>query len=249
MSKFLLLCPWCRVREEQKIKYSRVKRISNVVFGHWWFHSGGAWREKIVAKPTKWREAGRQQQSIVLQKMRAKLPSFFLEKEEEKKRQRKTWNRSNHNDRILQMSDGNIKRKKEGNGDSSKSNNYPKHLPAALVLAATRLCALHAVHCLQKTEGWALVTTPLCFKCSRENQNISDVNDWQRIKCSKQHLMWNRKVRPEKEKQKAKKSKKENKACGKRTSRPLVDSDPKHISVSQIRAHICIFCKPACNPW
>lgn len=80
-------------------------------------------------------------------------PVSCREKEEEKKRQRKTWNRSNHNDHTLQMSDGNIKRKKEGSGDSSKSNNYQKHLPAALALAATRLCALHAVHCLQKTEG------------------------------------------------------------------------------------------------
>lgn len=84
------------------------------------------------------------------------------------------------------MSDRNIQGKKEGNRKRVDRNFEQQKQRLSKPFACsfstgsyTTLCspgevfeisATPARDCLRETEGRALVTTPLCFKCSRENQ-------------------------------------------------------------------------------
>lgn len=86
-------------------------------------------------------------------------PHLFQEEKKAKKRQIQK-DLEPHTDHIIQMSDMNLQGKKEGNrkgwigtlsSESSKSNSYQKHLPAASALAAIPLCALQE-RCLKSAQ-------------------------------------------------------------------------------------------------
>lgn len=95
---------------------------------------------------------------------------------------------------------------------SNKSNGYQKHLPAASALAAIPLCALQE-RCLKSAQHQPEIVYGrqkaelssqhlYALNAPEKTKKTSDLPNWQRIKCAKQHQMRNRKVRPEKKKTK-----------------------------------------------
>lgn len=127
------------------------------------------------------------------------------------------------------MSDRNIQGKKEGNrkgrigtlsSKSSKSNSYQKHLPAASALAAIPLCALQE-RCLKSAQHQPEIVYGR-QKAELSSQHLYALNAPEKTKkhpicptgresnAQSMHQLRNRKVRPEKKKQKYIKRNKKN---------------------------------------
>lgn len=107
---------------------------------------------------------------------------------------------------------------------SSEHNSSQKHLPAAPALAAIPLCALQ-VRCLKSA-----IHQPEIAEERRKAQHLDALNAQEKTKnISVQTLK--AAAEQEGETQEEKQNNRRKYACGLGTWRPLVDFDPKHVSV------------------